>query len=67
MRFQVVLILNCICVLVIKTCDPSLVRVSNVDDERDAKKVCLTYGLGDTASGEEAHLRGRWLGATSRA
>ena len=52
MVIEVTLILSYICVLLIKTCDPSLIRSSIVDDERVAEAICSAYGLGDTASGE---------------
>ena len=37
MVVEVTLILNYVCVLLIKTCDPSLVRSSTADDELVAK------------------------------
>ena len=52
MMIELALILSYICVLLIKTCDPSLDRLSIVDDQRATKATCSVYGLGDTASGE---------------
>ena len=54
MVIEVAMILIYICVLLIKTCDPSLVRSSMVDDARFSKAICSAYGLGDTASGKSA-------------
>ena len=59
---EVTLILNYICVLLIKTCDPSLVRSVTIDDQRVAEAVCSAYGLGDTASGESDHTKTRIMG-----
>ena len=62
MLLQVVLILNYICVLVIKTCDPSLEHMSIIEEERVAKAICSSYGLGDTASCEGARRRRKVVG-----
>ena len=59
MLLQVALILNYICVLVLKTCDPPLEHMSIIEEERVAKAICSSYGLGDTASGEGGRRRRR--------
>ena len=56
MMIEVALILSYICVLLIKTCDPSMDRFSMVDDQRATKATCSIYGLGGTARGKRPKL-----------